>query len=125
MAKRTFIPLAAASLALMAVNAPLIAQDVAEAISQEERIDNGLKSYGYAAGLARGCVAEQQRQAFEKDVLDIHASIARLLGTDRAFLFSAAFGYGSSVEIEVANCPDIIAEYETRTARYRSGAEGQ
>ena len=124
MAKKTVMALAAASLTLSAVATPLAAQEGGDAISQEERIDNGLKSYGYTAGLARGCVAEDQRQAFEKDVLDIHASITRLLGTDRAFLFSAAFGYGSSVETEVESCADILAEYETRTAKYRSGAQG-
>lgn len=124
MAKKTVMALAVASLALTAIQAPLLAQEGSGAISQEERIDNGLKSFGYSAGLARGCVAEAQREAFEKDVLDIHASITRLLGTDRAFLFSAAFGYGSSVETEVENCADILKEYETRTAKYRSGAQG-
>lgn len=121
---KTMTSLVAAALALTVPEAALYAQD-ADATSQEERIDNGLKVYGFSAGLARGCVAQEQLEAFEQEVLGIHASISRLLGTDRAFLFSAAFGYGSSVESEVENCADILSEYEVRTAKYRKGAEGK
>lgn len=95
-----------------------------EQISQEEQVDNGLKNYGYIAGLSRGCVAAEQQTAFERDVLEIHASITRLLGVDRAFLFSAAFGYGTSVEVEQANCAEVLKQYEQRSAKYRTAAQG-
>ena len=117
--------LAAATLALTAVEAPLIAQDTDEdALSLEEQVDNGLKNFGYIAGLSRGCVAESQQEAFERDVMEMTAAITRLLGGDRAFLFSAAFGYGTSVEIERENCAEVLKQYENRSAKFRSAAKG-
>lgn len=106
--------------------APLSAQEsAADPVAQEEQIDAGLKNFGYIAGLSRGCVAEEQQTAFEKDVLDIYAGVSRLLGIDRAFLFSAAFGYGTSVEIERENCGEILEQYEGRATKFRSAARGE
>jgi hypothetical protein len=105
--------------------APVSAQEaVDDLISEEEQVDNGLKNFGYIAGLSRGCVAENQQAAFERDVLEIHASITRLLGVDRAFLFSSAFGYGSSVEVEQENCAEVLLQYENRANSYRRAAQG-
>ncbi|MCA0910613.1 hypothetical protein [Qipengyuania gaetbuli] len=103
---------------------PAVAQDDAgETLSQEEQVDNGLKNFGYIAGLSRGCVAESQQVAFERDVLDMNASIARLLGVDRAFLFSSAFGYGTSVAVETENCAEVLKQYERRAAKFRGAAQ--
>lgn len=122
---KTMGKMAAATLAVGLVAAPLVAQDTAEeAISEEEQVDNGLKNFGYIAGLSRGCVAENQQEAFERDVMDMSAIITRLLGGDRAFLFSAAFGYGTSVEIERQNCAEVLKQYEDRSAKFRSAAKG-
>ena len=93
-------------------------------ISQEEQVDNGLKNFGYIAGLSRGCVAEEQQMAFERDVMEMNAAITRLLGVDRSFLFSAAFGYGTSVAVEVENCAEILKQYEARSSKFRSAVEG-
>ena len=119
-------PLGAAALALFMVPlASANAQDSNEdALSQEEQVDNGLKNFGYIAGLSRGCVSESQQVAFERDVMAIHASITRLLGIDRAFLFSSAFGYGTSVSIETANCAEVLKQYETRSGKFRGAAQG-
>ncbi|MCG3170977.1 MAG: hypothetical protein CALGDGBN_02548 [Pseudomonadales bacterium] len=46
----------------------------------EEQLDEGLKRFGYLAGLARGCVVEAQQPAIEKEIVELHAGIARLLG---------------------------------------------
>jgi hypothetical protein len=100
------------------------ASQVDEQVSQEEQVDNGLKNFGYIAGLSRGCVAENQQVAFERDVLEMHATISRLLGTDRAFLFSSAFGYGTSVTVEVENCAEVLKQYQNRSAKFRSAAQG-
>lgn len=87
----------------------------------EAQIDDGLKRFGYLAGLARGCVVATQQTAFDREALDLHASIARLLGTDRAFLFATAFGYGTSVETDSKDCADVLKAYEGRVARFRAG----
>jgi hypothetical protein len=90
-------------------------------IDEEEQVDDGLKRFGYLAGLARGCAVEAQRADFEREALDLHAAIGRLLGTDRAFLFSSSFGYGTSVAVETKDCAEVVANYEARVASFRAG----
>lgn len=46
------------------------------------------------------------------------AGIARLLGSDRALMFSAAFGYGTSLELEVGECAQVLGSYEKRVASF-------
>jgi hypothetical protein len=87
----------------------------------EAQVDDGLKRFGYLAGLARGCVIEAQQVAFDREALGLHASIARLLGTDRAFVFATAFGYGTSVKTDSKDCADVLKAYEGRVAKYRAG----
>lgn len=86
----------------------------------EEQLDQSLKRFGYLAGLARGCVTAEQRPALESEAVDLAAGIARLLGTDRAFMFSAAFGYGTSLELEVGECAEVLGNYEKRVASFRA-----
>lgn len=100
---------------------PAPAQSDADA---EDRIDEGLKRFGYLAGLAQVCVAQQQKGALEREVLDLSNSIGRLLGTDRAFLFVSSFGYGTSVNVETKDCAEILKNYEARVARHRAAAGG-
>jgi hypothetical protein len=90
-------------------------------VDEEEQVDEGLKRFGYLAGLARGCVVEAQRVDLEREALDLHAGIGRLLGTDRAFLFASSFGYGTTVEIETKDCAEVLKNYEARVAKFRAG----
>jgi hypothetical protein len=85
----------------------------------EEQIDEGLKGFGYMAGLALGCVATAQRTALEREAMDLNAEISRLLGIDRAFLFTAGFGHGTSVELKVEDCKAVLTRYEARVAKFR------
>lgn len=88
----------------------------------EEQLDDGLKRFGYLAGLARVCVAESQQTAMDREIMGLHGSIGRLFGTDRAFLFGSAFGYGTSVKVETKDCAEILKAYEARVARQRAAA---
>lgn len=98
---------------------PLIAaQPPDQAIEQD--LDEGLKEFGYLSGLAHGCVASQQQSAFEREVIDHHAAISRLLGTDRAFLFAAAFGHGTAIAVEMEACQDVLSRYEKRVESFRA-----
>jgi hypothetical protein len=97
----------------------------APAVDEEEQVDEGLKRFGYLAGLSRGCVVETQRADLEREALDLHAAISRLLGTDRAFLFAAAFGYGTTVEVEIKDCAEVLKTYDERVARFRAGRSEQ
>ncbi|MDC8755175.1 hypothetical protein OIK40_11050 [Erythrobacter sp. sf7] len=90
----------------------------------EERLDDALKRFGYLAGLARGCVVDEQQAALEREVLDLNGSITRLFGIDRAFLFSSAFGYGTSLEVSTDECVEVMKNYELRVARHRAAAGG-
>ena len=122
---RKFLPVLLATIALQPyahAAEPAAASPAATTpVDEEEQLDDGLKRFGYLAGLARGCVVEAQRVDLEREALDLHAGIARLLGTDRAFLFSSAFGYGTNVEIETKDCAEVLKNYEQRVAKFRAG----
>lgn len=124
---RQLLP-AFASLALLAGPAmagqAVTADAPAAAADPEEQLDDGLKRFGYLAGLARVCVAAAQQTALDREILDLHAAIGRLLGTDRAFLFSTSFGYGTSVKVETKDCADVLKAYEARVNKFRAG-QGQ
>lgn len=97
---------------------------VAATVDEEEQVDEGLKRFGYLAGLARGCVVENQRAALEREALDLNAAIGRLLGIDRAFLFASSFGYGTTVVVETDDCADVLAAYESRVEKFRANRGG-
>jgi hypothetical protein len=102
-----------------------LANTAAAASDPEEKIDEGLKGFGYVAGLSLGCVATEQRKAMEREVMDLNAEISRLLGIDRAFLFTAAFGHGTSVELKTEDCKAVLSRYEGRVAKFRKGRGGK
>jgi hypothetical protein len=107
--------------AVHAADTPAPSAPAATAVDEEEQLDESLKRFGYLAGLARGCVVETQRADLEREVLDLHAAIGRLLGTDRAFLFSSAFGYGTNVQVETKECAEVLSTYDQRVAKFRAG----
>jgi len=91
----------------------------------EEQIDEGLKGFGYVAGLALGCVVDEQRKALEREAMDLNAEISRLLGIDRAFLFTASFGNGTGVVLKIEDCRTVLTRYEARVAKFRQGRGGK
>lgn len=109
---------------VMAADASSAPAPVAAAADEEEQVDEGLKRFGYLAGLARGCVAENQRAALEREALDLNAGIGRLLGIDRAFLFASSFGYGTTVVVEIKDCAEVLKAYESRVEKFRASRGG-
>ena len=103
----------------LALVAPLSTLADTPAEDAEEQIDSGLKEFGYLAGLSRGCVARAQEGDLEREVLDLHGTIGRP-GTDRAFLFAAAFGYGSSLQIPTEECSDVLNRYAAQAQSFRT-----
>ncbi|QLG89242.1 hypothetical protein HQ393_13880 [Chitinibacter bivalviorum] len=91
----------------------------------EEQVDEGLKRFGYLSGLSHGCVDASQKTMLEREVMDINSEIARTLGIDRAFLYSAAFGYGTKMEIKTSDCKAVLDNYEKRVAKFRASKGGQ
>jgi hypothetical protein len=98
------------------------APPAAPTVDAEERLDDGLKRFGYLAGLTRNCIKDDQKAALDRETMDLHGSIARLLGTDRAYLFAASMGYGTSVKLDVKDCPDVLKAYDARVAKQRAAA---
>jgi hypothetical protein len=94
-------------------------------VDPEEQVDDGLKAFGYLTGLALGCVAKEQRVALEREAVDLNAEISRLMGADRAFLFAAAFGYGTTVQLPANDCRPVLDRYEMRVAKFREGRGGR
>lgn len=109
----------------LAVSPMAISQSPPAGSDPEEQIDEGLKGFGYMAGLALGCVAEGQRRALEREVMDLNVEIGRLLGIDRAFLFTASFGNGTGVELKTEDCKTVLTRYEARVAKFRQGKGGK
>jgi hypothetical protein len=56
--------------------------------------------------------------------MDLNNSIGRLLGTDRAFLYTSSFGYGSTIKSDVKECGEILKTYDARVEKYRKGQGG-
>lgn len=108
----------------MAADTAPASTPVAATVDEEEQVDEGLKRFGYLAGLARGCVVEDQRSALEREALDLNAAIGRLLGIDRAFLFASSFGYGTTVVVETKDCADVLKAYESRVEKFRTSRGG-
>jgi hypothetical protein len=103
----------------------MVALAADSAVDADEALDNGLKDFGYLAGLSRGCVSSQQIDELEREVLNLHGTIGRLLGTDRAFLFAAAFGYGSTVLTPTEECEAILDRFEAQVQSFRTGSGEQ
>jgi hypothetical protein len=92
-----------------------------EDVDSEKALDESLKRFGYLTGLARGCVVDAQRPKLEREALDLATVIARLFGTDRAFLYSSSFGYGTAMQTETKDCADVVKQYDQRVERFRAG----
>jgi len=121
---RNLLPVLIALVAIqpyaMAADTAPVPIPVAATVDEEEQVDEGLKRFGYLAGLARGCVVENQHAALEREALDLNAAIGRLLGIDRAFLFASSFGYGTTVVVETKECAEVLKAYESRVEEFRA-----
>ena len=112
--------LAASSVAAVAAE-PAAGPAPPAPVDAEAALDDSLKGFGFMTGLARGCVVPEQRAKLEKEAVDLAAVIARLFGTDRSFLYASAFGYGTSMKIDVKECAEVLKQYEQRVAKFRAG----
>jgi hypothetical protein len=98
----------AAGAALVAVQGVAMAQMPSDA--EEERMDMTLRKFGYVAGQAFQCHSKEQQVKLEKTALNVGTNILRLFGSDRAFIFAAAFGAGASEQLDTKKCPNLITQ---------------
>lgn len=94
-------------------------ENPADLLQAEAEIDDGLKKFGYLTGLSLGCVTSEQKADLEREAMDVNSEIARTLGLDRAFLFSASFGYGSNIELKIEECAEVLKRYEEKIDSFR------
>jgi len=104
-----------------AIHAQAAPEAAAQPQDAEEQLDNGLKGFGYLAGLALNCVAKEQRTTLEREAMDLNAEIARLMGIDRSFIFVAGFGYGTNVDVKADECKNVLTRYDSRVEKFRKG----
>jgi hypothetical protein len=123
--KRSLNPILLALLITPAVVLPRIAQaaspgtveksETSAAADEEKMFDEKLREFGYWSGAAFGCVSEDRKGEVERRILETYHRIARLFGTDRAFFYAAAFGRGTTIEVERAKCPEFLRKFEAAT----------
>lgn len=95
---------------------PAQAPKVAAPADEDAAFDDKLREFGYWSGAALGCVPEAKQADVERKVLETYNHIARLFGTDQAFFYASAFGYGTTIKVEAGKCPEFLAKFEKATA---------
>lgn len=96
--------------------APSLDEAAAKAVETvEDDFDESLKDLGELAGEVFACESDDDKRAtHENRVRDIYSELNKLFGTDRAFLFSTAFGYGAASENDEKTCAELTDEFEDR-----------
>ena len=92
------------------------------AVDDDLNFEESIRSFGFISGAAYQCLPEADRSAHDREVLKAYSGLVQLFGTDRAFFYSAAFGAGTSTEIDKAKCPTYIDDFR---AAMKSGNRGQ
>lgn len=108
--KRTSILAAAAFMLMLPGVAP--AQQAGPTMDEEERMDSAMRKYGYISGEAYSCHTKEQQLKLERTAINVATNILRLFGSDRAFIFAAAFGAGAVQKMEPKDCPAVIKQAE-------------
>lgn len=107
-----------ALLPLLAVAQPKL--DPAE--EEDVKFEESIRNFGFLSGQAYQCLPEPDRAAHDREVLKAYSGLVRLFGTDRAFFYAAAFGSGTSTNVDTAKCAGHIADFR---AAMKAGGRGQ
>lgn len=78
---------------------------------EEERFEEAIRSFGFLSGAAYQCLPEADRAAHDREVMRAFSGLVRLFGSDRAFFYAAAFGAGTSMSIDKAQCKSYIDDF--------------
>ena len=77
----------------------------------EETLDKGLVNLGLMAGHAFQCTPEPQRADFQRMLLNFNSILLAQMGGNAAFHWAAAFGAGSSHDVDVSYCERSLADW--------------
>lgn len=89
-----------------------------EASSFNPAFLDGIRNYGFTVGYAYQCQDKQQRTIMGDQVLRLANLLVRYYGTEAAFMFTGAFGYGTGHPVDKAKCADYIAQWRESVKRY-------
>ena len=85
------------------------------AADDEEQFDEKLRQFGYWSGAVMQCVPEPRAAETEREIILVFNRVAQLFGTDRTFLYAAAFGNGTSRQVDQAKCPEFLKKFREST----------
>jgi hypothetical protein len=102
---------------------PAKAAQSAAGEDEDVKFEESIRNFGFVSGAAYQCLPEAERTAHDREVLRAYSGIVRLFGSDRAFFYAAAFGAGTSMPIDKAECAGYIADF--RAAMKSSTRGGQ
>lgn len=108
------LTLQAATLALTAALGFSGTAMAADEMLEAQQFTEAVKDFGYAGGVAWQCAEPEVQTEIERQSMISYQGLVRLFGTDEAFLFAAAFGAGTSDQIDKAEC-------EAFETRFRDG----
>ncbi len=90
---------------------------IAQTMDEEEVFDNGIQQFGYVSGAAFQCASSNQAVNIERDVVRNFTRITRLFGSDRAFLYAAAYGSGATTAVDPSKCRQYMRQFQESTRR--------
>ena len=80
-----------------------------------------VRSIGMAIGNAYVCTAQDKRQTFKEDSLELFDLIIKDVGSDRAFLYATSIGYGASVSKDKLDCPSLLKRWDEMREDFELG----
>jgi len=78
---------------------------------EEAMFDESVRNFGFTSGAAHQCAGPAKRPEIESDALRAFSGLVRLFGSDHAFMYAAAFGAGSTMQIDRSKCPEHLASF--------------
>ncbi len=78
---------------------------------EEIRFEESLRGFGFTSGAAYQCASIEDRGSVQTQALKAYSGLIRLFGSDQAFLYAAAFGAGSTMQIDRAKCAEYTASF--------------
>jgi hypothetical protein len=85
----------------------------------DDQFDESLRRAGWVSGMALQCSDGPARAGIERDALDAAVEIGRLFGTDRAFYYAAAFGFGGADTLVRDDCEAFLGDHRSMMSRLR------
>lgn len=86
-------------------------QTLAEDEVEAQQFTEAVKDFGYAGGVAWQCAEPEAKTEVERQSMVSYQGLVRLFGSDEAFFFAAAFGAGTSDQVDKAECEAFETQF--------------